>query len=152
MLLFVNQELLLASYQASQNFTASIRSKWKPRCPVVPGSDCFTSEQAVDVVLMNYAIANIYSTTSNQDVTESGQAVDIVTLSGILGGNLGLCIGASIMTWVEWIELLIFAVLSIPFFSCRVWLPFLKSNAGEPTNSSDVIDADIAHVLKNFRG
>ena len=152
LLLFAHQELLVASHQASWGFTASISSKWKPRCLVAPASDCLTSEQAKNVVLMNYAVASIYSTTSNQDVTESGQAIDLVTLAGMLGGNLGLCIGASIMTWLEWAEMLIFAFFSIPFFYCRVRLPFLRYSEDDPIDGADVIDADIAHVLKDFRG
>ena len=62
----------------------------------------YTSMQEVKTfVRSNYAVANVYLRDQYVEVTTKGEAIDLITLGGTLGGNLGLCIGASLMTWVR---------------------------------------------------
>ena len=62
----------------------------------------YTSLQDVKTfVRSNYAVANVYMREHYTEVTTKEQAIDSIALGGTLGGNLGLCIGASLMTWVR---------------------------------------------------
>ena len=150
--LMASQELAWATHQATE--APDPAERWKPRCARDPTSNsfvdtpsCFTNEEAQAFVIENYALINLYYQDFEQTVLLRDAAIDTVTLLGTLGGNLGLCVGFSIMTIVEWIELGAFALLSMPFFYFGIKMPYIK-RINEDSSPIDVLDEDVAIVLK----
>jgi len=131
---------------------------WKPRCQrdsntalYIDDASCFTDIEAQQVVRENYAMLNLYYEDFGQTVVTRSAAIDVDVLVGTIGGNLGLCVGFSIMTIIEWIELGAFAVLSVPFFYFGIKMPFVRRKNNTEEMPIDVIDQDVATVLKNVK-
>mmetsp|Transcript_32951 Transcript_32951/g.51400 ORF Transcript_32951/g.51400 Transcript_32951/m.51400 type:complete len:137 (+) Transcript_32951:3116-3526(+) len=78
----------------------------------------------------------------------------ITDLLGIFGGNLGMWVGMSIMTIVEWFELGIFAMLCMPFFYFGIKLPWIRRVEPEPPvpqSASVLEDETVGKVLHNLK-
>ncbi len=60
---------------------------------------------------------------------------------GTVGGNLGMFVGMSAMTILEWLELLVFSIIAAPFLLFRrSSLPCVRAeedNGGEESAASD---------------
>lgn len=154
--IMASQELAWATYL--NGVTPDPTRKFRPHCArdantneFIDTSACFTEDEARDFVTANYAMVNLYYEDFEQTVVTRDAAIDTVTLMGTIGGNLGLCVGFSIMTMVEWMELAVFAFLSMPFFYFGIKMPYIKRNANKEFNPVDVLDEDVTVVLKNFK-
>ena len=82
------------------------------------------------------------------------EAIPIVDLLGILGGNLGLFLGFSLITVLEWIEGFIFFALAVPWLLLRLnvmpW--FVKDDSAEGDDPSELpYDEDVQQVMKNMK-
>jgi hypothetical protein len=109
------------------------------------------TQEAKNVVLSNYAVVELYYQKFDREVLEASAVVDGFSLAAMIGGTLGLCIGASIMTVFEWLEMLVFAILSIPFFYCGVQTSLLKREDSTKDDPLNALDEDAARVLKGFK-
>ena len=95
----------------------------------------------------NFAVVQIYYASTQQQVIEKDAAIDVVTLTGTLGGTLGLTNGMSLMTLVEFWEFGVFAVLCMPFFYFGKKLPWVRSVIKSEAVPLDFLDRDVAKVL-----
>ena len=119
-------ELALAT--AQYRIKPNAARRWKPKCGLVPnGTACLTPADANALVQHNYALVDVDYSTFDETVSEAAEGISISTLTGTIGGNLGMFVGMSVMTVLEWFELLAFVLLSLPFFCCGVRrLPFVR--------------------------
>jgi hypothetical protein len=154
--IMASQELAWVTYL--NGVTPDPTRRFRARCArdattneFIDTSSCFTEDEARNFVTANYAMVNLYYEDFEQTVVTRDAAIDTVTLMGTIGGNLGLCVGFSIMTMVEWMELGVFAILSMPFFYFGIKMPYIKRNANKEFNPVDVLDEDVAVVLKNIK-
>jgi len=153
--IMASQELSWVTFQ--NTVAPDPTRRWRPRCArdsnnsYIDEPACFTDDEARSFVTTNYVMVNLYYENFDQTVVMKDAAIDTVTLAGTIGGNLGLCVGFSIMTIVEWFELGAFALLSMPFFSFGIKLPYIKRIMKREEMPIDVVDADMALVLKNVK-
>jgi hypothetical protein len=131
-------EIALATAQYKIKPNAARR--WKPKCGLVPdGTACLTTADANTLVQRNYALVDVAFATFDATVTEEVEGISISTLTGTIGGNLGMFVGMSVMTVLEWLELFLFALLAIPFFLCGVrGLPYIR----RADDSDEAADGD----------
>ena len=113
---------------------------------------CMTQSEAEARVKENYAVVNMHYLDFEAVTNKKDEAMPLADLLGILGGNLGLFCGFSILTIIEWIEAFVFFLLGIPwlffkFFPGRV---FVRND--DPTESDDLpYDEDVLRVMKNVQ-
>jgi len=155
--LLATQELAWAGFLASAGGLGALPSKFEAECPQTSADNssnqnisCMTLQEAKNVVRSNYAVAEFYFDNPAIDVVDIVPAVDVFTLAATIGGTVGLCIGASIMTMMEWLEMLVFALLSMPFFYCGVQLSLLK-RGDQKEMPIDAVDDEVAMALKSFK-
>uniref|UniRef100_A0A7S0EM62 Uncharacterized protein n=1 Tax=Hanusia phi TaxID=3032 RepID=A0A7S0EM62_9CRYP len=127
--------------------------RWKPRCGVYPGvTDCFTDTQAQALVKDSYSLLNIDYLNFDMVVSQKVGSITLATLMGTIGGNLGMFTGISVMTIMEWLELLFFAIVSMPFFFFGIKIgPFIRSAPSQSEDDEDLIDDDVRQVLMNIK-
>merc|ERR1712216_45056 len=68
----------------------------------------------------NYEILNLHHVEFESATYEKQEAIPLEQLLGILGGNLGLFMGFSVMTFIELIEGLVFFLLAVPWLFLRM--------------------------------
>merc|ERR1712147_533453 len=69
---------------------------------------CMTQSEAEARVKENYAVVNMHYLDFEAVTNKKDEAMPLADLLGILGGNLGLFCGFSILTIIEWIEAFVF--------------------------------------------
>lgn len=113
--------------------------------------DCFTDEEAQKKVKEDYVVVNLDYIEFKTVINEKVEAMPLATMLGTLGGNLGLFMGFSIMTIVEWIEMLVFFALGVPLFFFRfTLLPFYRRELDD--GGDDVFeDEGVQKVMKNIK-
>ena len=115
---------------------------------------CMTKEEGEKRVMENYAVLNLDYLDFQAVTSGKEEAIPIVDLLGILGGNLGLFLGFSLITVLEWIEGFIFFALAVPWLLLRLnvmpW--FVKDDSAEGDDPSELpYDEDVQQVMKNMK-
>jgi len=77
--------------------------------------ECWVMEDAIKMVRENYAIINLDYNDFTENFFAKKEEVSVGTIVGTIGGNLGLFMGFSIMTLIEFLESAFFFWLSLPF-------------------------------------
>ena len=115
------RELSTTTQQQNITKASTTLKKFKPICPdpdndgIITTEDntpeCFTLEEATKFVTDNYAIVNLdYADFVEPNYVKQEQ-ISLATVVGTIGGNLGLFMGFSIMTIIEWCEMIVFFAL-----------------------------------------
>ena len=86
---------------------------------VVKHPECWTVADAINMVSENYVIVNLDFAGFTEKNYKKQEEVSLATVVGTIGGNLGLFMGFSIMTVVEWLECAFFLVLTLPYILFR---------------------------------
>lgn len=112
------RELSTTTEQQKITGASTTLKKFKPSCEVDDDGnviedtpECFTLEEATKFVQDNYAIVNFDYADFVEPNYVKQEAISIATVVGTIGGNLGLFMGFSIMTILEWCEMVIFFAL-----------------------------------------
>jgi hypothetical protein len=112
------RELSTTTEQRKITGASTTLKKFKPSCEVDDDGnviedtpECFTLEEATKFVQDNYAIVNFDYADFVEPNYVKQEAISIATVVGTIGGNLGLFMGFSIMTILEWCEMVIFFAL-----------------------------------------
>jgi len=107
-------------------------------------------ESAQQRVERNYAIVNLDYLEFTAVVDGKTEAMPLISVLGTLGGNLGLFMGFSIMTIVEWIEMLAFLALGSLWLILRMpIIPVVRRIHDEEKDLT--FDEDVQKVLGNIK-
>jgi len=115
---------------------------------------CMTEEEGVAKVRADYGIANLHYLNFEAHTHAKEEAMPITELLGVLGGNLGLFLGFTMMTFIEWFEMLFFFAGSALFLILRLPILnflFVRSVPAEVTEEDVYEDEDVLHVLRNVK-
>ena len=84
------------------------------------GCDLGCARQVAEYVKVNFAIVNIVFERFETETHVTSPAISVASLLGSIGGNLGLFVGASVMTFLEFSEYLCVAVISGAVMRCGI--------------------------------
>jgi hypothetical protein len=86
----------------------------------------------------NMILLTVYLQSLTQTELTESQSVQFSSLTATVGGNMGLCLGISMMTFFEWFEWIFVALLS---YTCLKSTPCGRSTAGSTDAESTLPDA-----------
>ena len=112
---------------------------------------CMTREAAEARVADSFVILNLDFTSFSAETFTQDEAMPLFEVLGIFGGSLGLFVGFSVMTLVEWFEILILMLLGAGWlFARNSSIPIVRGTQA-PTAKALVQDEDVQHVLCNVK-